>query len=174
MKAVLVISIMLLATVTGCTEPPVSGEGGIMELKSVFEENGQIPVKYTCDGEDVNPPLNISGVPENAQSLVLIVDDPDAPAGTWTHWIIWNIPAHTARIEEHSAPTGTVQGMNDFQKNEYGGPCPPSGTHRYRFKLYALDGRLSLPEGATKAQVEQLMEGHILGQTVLTGVYSRE
>ena len=144
-----------------------------MELKSVFEENGQIPAKYTCDAENVNPALDISGTPEGTQSLVLIVDDPDAPAGTWVHWVMYNIAPDTARIEENSVPANAMQGVNDFGTQAYGGPCPPSGTHRYRFKVYALDGRLSVPAGATKAGVEQAMEGHVLAQVMLTGLYSR-
>lgn len=145
----------------------------ISELKitsPAFEANGEIPTKYTCDGADINPPLHIEGIPEEIQSLVLIVDDPDAPGGTWDHWIVWNIPPVDA-IEEDSIP-GT-EGLNDFRRQAYGGPCPPSGTHRYFFKVYALDTMLDLPPTATKTDVEQAMEGHILAQGELIGKYSR-
>jgi len=135
-----------------------------------FEANGEIPNKYTCDGADINPPLHIEGIPKETQSLVLIMDDPDAPGGTWDHWIVWNIPP-VDTIEEDSVP-GT-EGRNDFRRQAYGGPCPPSGTHRYFFKVYALDTTLDLPPTATKADVEQAMEGHILAQGELIGRYSR-
>lgn len=135
-----------------------------------FEVNGEIPTKYTCDGADINPPLHIEGIPKETQSLVLIMDDPDAPGGTWDHWIVWNIPP-VDTIEEDSVP-GT-EGLNDFRRQAYGGPCPPSGTHRYFFKVYALDTTLDLPPTATKADVEQAMEGHILAQGELIGRYSR-
>ncbi len=139
----------------------------------MFENNGNIPGKYTCDGDDVNPPLQIEGVPENARSLVLIVDDPDAPMGTWDHWIVWNIAPDTTKIEENSVPEGAVQGMNDFKKREYGGPCPPSGKHRYMFKLYALDTTLDLDSASKKEDVENAMSGHIIEQTTLVGLYQR-
>lgn len=132
--------------------------------------NGVIPVKYTCDGADINPPLRIEGIPEGTHSLVLIVDDPDAPGGTWDHWIVWNIPL-VETIEEDSVP-GT-EGLNDFKTQSYGGPCPPSGTHRYFFKVYALDTTLDLPTTSTKTDVEQAMIGHILANGELIGLYSR-
>ncbi len=135
-----------------------------------FQHNGSIPVKYTCDGEDVNPPLNIEGIPEGTQSLVLIVDDPDAPMGTWDHWIVWNIEPKE-NVEENSVP-GT-EGMNGFGKHSYGGPCPPSGTHRYFFKVYALDTKLELGENSKKEDVEKAIEGHILAKGELIGLYSR-
>ncbi len=137
---------------------------------SVFENNGVIPAKYTCDGEDVNPPLSISGVPEGTESLVLIVDDPDAPMGTWDHWVVWNIPP-VKKIEGNSVP-GT-EGINDFRKHSYGGPCPPSGTHRYFFKVYALDTKLDLSSNSRKRDVEKAMEGHILAEGEIVGLYSR-
>ena len=137
-----------------------------------FEDNGDIPDKYTCTGEDVNPELNIEGVPSDAQSLVLIMDDPDAPAGVWDHWILLNTPV-ISKIEENTVPSGAVQGKNSWGKNEYGGPCPPSGTHRYMFKLYALDTTLALDENADKGAVEKAMEGHILAQTKLLGIYTK-
>lgn len=137
---------------------------------SVFENDGFIPSKHTCDGDDVNPPLNIKGIPEGAESLVLIVDDPDAPMGTWAHWIVWNIPP-VEKIEENTV-LGT-EGLNDFRKHSYGGPCPPSGTHRYFFKVYALDTKLDLGPNARKKNVERAMEGHILAKGEIIGLYSR-
>ena len=135
-----------------------------------FENNKLIPSKYTCDGEDVNPPLIIEGIPEETRSLVLIIDDPDAPMGTWDHWIVWNI-SPTNKIEENSVPG--VQGLNDFRKHSYGGPCPPSGTHRYFFKVYALDTKLDLNQNSRKKEVEKAMKDHILAKGELIGLYSR-
>lgn len=141
-----------------------------MKITSVFGNNGKIPSKYTADGDDINPPLEISEIPENAESLVLIIDDPDAPVGTWDHWIVFNIPS-TTTIQEDSIPG--IQGKNSWGRTNYGGPSPPSGTHRYFFKLYALDTQLNLPEGATKNQVLGAMQNHILDQAQLIGLYSR-
>ncbi len=138
-----------------------------------FSRQGMIPAKYTCDGEDINPPLAIEEVPDNAKSLVLIVDDPDAPMGVWTHWLIWNINPQTKEITENSVPEGAVLGINDFGKLEYGGPCPPGGTHRYFFKIYALDTVLDLPKGAKKDELEKIMTNHILDEGELVGKYSR-
>ncbi len=139
-----------------------------------FSYNGLIPSKHTCDGADVNPPLTIGNIPEKTKSLALIVDDPDAPRGTWVHWVLWNIGPGTKEIPENSVPRGALQGTNDFRKQNYGGPCPPSGTHRYFFKLYALDATLALKAGATKAQLEEAMAGHILGKAELIGLYRRK
>lgn len=142
-------------------------------LSPEFEENGYIPKKFTCEGKDVSPPLEIKDIPEKAKSLCLIVDDPDAPAKVWVHWVLFNIPIQE-KIEENTHP-GT-QGINDFNKNDYGGPCPPVGTgvHRYFFKLYALNIHLSLKEGASKEQVEKKMEGHILESYELIGLYEKK
>jgi Raf kinase inhibitor-like YbhB/YbcL family protein len=139
-----------------------------------FSHNGMIPSKYTCDGADVNPPLSIGNIPEKSWSLALVVDDPDAPVGTWVHWVVWNIGPGTKVIPENSVPKGALQGTNDFRKQSYGGPCPPSGTHRYFFKLYALDASLSLKSGATKAQLEEAIKGHVLAQAELIGLYRRK
>jgi len=143
-----------------------------MKLESLeFENNGFIPKKFTCDGEDINPGLIIEDVPEETKRLALIVDDPDAPMGTWVHWVVFNIHV-TDVIEENTVP-GT-QGTNDFRKLEYGGPCPPSGTHRYFFKLYALDEKLhNIEEGCKKKELEEVMEGHILATAELIGLYER-
>ncbi len=147
-------------------------------MSSAFQEGGMIPAKYTCDGQDVSPPLSWNGLPDNAKSLVLISDDPDAPMGTWVHWVVYNISPNMTGFEEGIskdtlAQKGTVQGTTDFRRREYGGPCPPSGTHRYFFKLYALDTPLELGPGATKKQVEVAMQGHVLVQAQLMGRYAR-
>lgn len=139
-----------------------------------FQNNGTIPSTYTCDGKDVNPPLVIQGVPVSAKSLALIVDDPDAPAGDFTHWTLWNIPPETTEIKENSVPQGAVEGMTDFGASGWGGPCPPTGTHRYQFKLYALDTTLALSSFSKKRDLEEQFAGHILDQTVLTGKYARQ
>jgi Raf kinase inhibitor-like YbhB/YbcL family protein len=150
-----------------------------MRIESAaFSEGGQIPRSHTCDGKDVSPPLSWSGVPEGAKSLALICDDPDAPGKTWVHWVLFNLPSGTRELPEGvparaSVSGGGVQGTNDFRKIGYGGPCPPSGTHRYMFKLYALDAEVALPARATKAELEGAIEGHVLGQATLTGRYSR-
>jgi Raf kinase inhibitor-like YbhB/YbcL family protein len=144
-----------------------------MKLTSpAFEAGGVIPSKYTCDGRNISPPLHIEDIPDDAASLALIVDDPDAPAGTWDHWILFNIPATTTDIGEDSSP-GTP-GTNDFRKQEYGGPCPPSGTHRYFFKLYALDTKLDLEAGLRKRAVEKAMKDHVLAEAELMGRYTRQ
>jgi Raf kinase inhibitor-like YbhB/YbcL family protein len=135
-----------------------------------FENNKLILSKYTCDGDNVNPPLIIEGAPEETKSLVLIVDDPDAPMGTWDHWIVWNIPP-TSKIEENTVP-GT-EGINDSRKHSYGGPCPPWGTHRYFFKVYALDTKLDLSSNSRKKDVEKAMQSHILAKGELIGLYQR-
>ncbi|PIS42757.1 MAG: YbhB/YbcL family Raf kinase inhibitor-like protein [Candidatus Kerfeldbacteria bacterium CG08_land_8_20_14_0_20_40_16] len=141
---------------------------------SAFQNNQSIPAKYSCDGEDVNPPLTFSELPDNTQSLVLIMDDPDAPAGTWVHWTIWNINPTTTEIAENSVPEGAVEGITSSGSAGYGGPCPPSGEHRYIFKLYALDAMLELDASADKAALEQEMQSYILGKADLTGLYRRQ
>ena len=146
-----------------------------MQLKSpAFSQNGVVPAKYTCDGQNISPPLQIAETPENAKSLVLICDDPDAPGKTWTHWTVWNIDPTTTEIIEGKTPAGSIQGVTDFGEVGYGGPCPPSGEHRYFFKLYALDTDLALSYQAKKEDIEKAMEGHVIDQAQLTGVYSRK
>ena len=161
------------------TVPFAKAEGGNMKLtSSAFDEGGMIPSKYTCDGADVSPPLKWSALPDGTKSLALICDDPDAPMGTWVHWVFYDIPAKTKDLPEnitsdkHPA-SGGVQGINDFRRIGYGGPCPPSGIHRYYFKLYALDTLLNLPPGASKEQVMKEMQKHNLGQAQLMGKYRR-
>lgn len=146
-----------------------------MKISSpAFEANQIIPSKYTCDGENISPPLQITDIPANAKSLVLITDDPDAPAGTWTHWTVWNILPETKEIGENSAPIGAVEGVTSFGSKGYGGPCPPSGTHRYFFKLYALDKILDLPPSAKDSDIEKAMAGHILDKAEVVGLYKRQ
>lgn len=138
-----------------------------------FGHGEKIPVDYTCEGLDINPPLNIDDIPSGAKNLALIVDDPDAPGQTWTHWTVYNIPV-TEKIKEDSVP-GT-QGMNDFRKTRYGGPCPPpgSGNHRYFFKVYALDNEPNIEEGKTRDELLTQIEGHIIDEAELMGKYGRK
>ncbi len=147
----------------------------LMKLTSpIFTDNQMIPSKYTCDGENVSPPLEISEVSERAKSLVLIVDDPDAPGGDWVHWTVWNIPLDTKEILEGTIPEGASEGVTDFGKPGYGGPCPPSGTHRYFFKLYAIGADLYLDSLAAKKDIEKAMEGYIIAKAELIGLYKRQ
>jgi len=136
-----------------------------------FEHNGKIPDIFTCKGDDISPPLALDSIPNGTKSLALIMDDPDAPSGTWVHWVVYDIPADTKSIAENTVP-GT-QGNNSWGRNDYGGPCPPSGTHRYFFKLYALDTLLHQTEGASKEDIERAMEGHILDRGELIGLFSK-
>ncbi|MCL4358482.1 YbhB/YbcL family Raf kinase inhibitor-like protein [Patescibacteria group bacterium] len=139
-----------------------------------FENNNFIPSKYTCDGQDINPELEIKSVLADAKSLVLIVDDPDAPGGDWVHWLVWNIDPKTALIKEKSVPIGAVVGLNSFGKNSYGGPCPPSGAHHYHFKIYAIDTTLNIASSSRKINLEESMAGHIIGQGEIIGLYARK
>ncbi|MFC1658362.1 YbhB/YbcL family Raf kinase inhibitor-like protein [Candidatus Omnitrophota bacterium] len=169
MKKITVIFLLLLAF--GSCACHADEGGGVMKLTSpVFAHNQSIPEKYTCQGEDINPPLVIEGVPGEARSLALIMDDPDAPMGTWVHWVVYDIGI-IPRIEENSIPG--KQGSNNFRRKDYGGPCPPSGTHRYFFKIYALDNQLGLEEGINKASLEKAMQGHILQKAELIGLYKK-
>ncbi|MFO8016428.1 MAG: YbhB/YbcL family Raf kinase inhibitor-like protein [Candidatus Woesearchaeota archaeon] len=157
----------------GSAQEDEGGENMVLGLRSPeFGHEGRIPDKYTCKGNDINPPLEIENIPEGTESLALILDDPDAPTGTFVHWTLWDMePAE--RISEDSVPSGAVQGTNDFGKAAYGGPCPPSGEHRYFFRLYALDTKLDLEEGASREELEDAMEGHIIEKAVLMGLYSK-
>ena len=141
-------------------------------ISSVFKNGEAIPKKYTCNGMDLSPPLKFKNVSEATKSLALIVDDPDAPMGTWVHWVVWNMEASINGISE-GEQIKAEKGKNDFGKLNYGGPCPPRGTHRYYFKLYALDKLLNLREGSSKKQLEKAMEGHIIEEAQLVGLYSR-
>lgn len=140
---------------------------------NAFANNANMPAKYTCDGENVNPSLAIKEVPAETKSLILIMDDPDAPMGAWLHWTVWNIDPATTEIAESSVPPGATEGTTDFGHPGYGGPCPPSGTHRYFFKLYALDTEINLPTGAKLKELEQAMAGHIIDQAELIGLYQK-
>ena len=140
---------------------------------SAFQNNSKIPAKYTCDGENINPPLEFTDASDSAKSLTLIVDDPDAPSKTWVHWVVYNIDPKATKVDENSIFQGAIEGMTDFGNKGYGGPCPPSGVHRYFFKLYALDTTFDLPQNSTKQMVEEKMQGHIIDQTELIGIYSR-
>lgn len=161
--------------------PGVAKEGNSLEIESVFNNGDKIPSKYTCDGADVSPPLQINGVSEGAASIAIIVDDPDAPIGVFNHWIIWNIPASETVIipenlpkkSEIDEPIRALQGKNDFGKIGYNGPCPPSGEHRYFFKVYVLDTELNLKSGITKEELLKNIEGHVIQYAELYGVYSR-
>jgi Raf kinase inhibitor-like YbhB/YbcL family protein len=150
----------------------MSGESdnGLKVRSVAFTHGGYIPPKYTCEGENVNPPLEISDLPENTRSLALIVEDPDAPRGVYDHWVAWNIPPSEA-IGENSRP-GT-SGKNSFGNTGYGGPCPPSGSHRYFFKVYALDGDLNIQAGSDKKTLQDAMKGHVLGSGELMGHYRK-
>jgi hypothetical protein len=149
---------------------------------AAFDDNGAIPAVHTCEGEDISPPLSFSGAPENAVSLALIVDDPDAPdprapRTTWVHWIVYNIPADcsglTQAVARSALPKGARQGKNDWRRADYGGPCPPIGRHRYLHKLYALDARLGDLKAPSKARLERAMQGHVIETAVLIGTYEK-
>ena len=167
---------------TGKQETPEK-EGDVMDIEltsTAFAHNSPIPVKYTCDGEDVSPPLNWTGAPEGTKTIALICDDPDAPMKTWVHWVLYCIPPDTTSLEEgipgkETLPNGSRHGINDFRRHGYGGPCPPRGKpHRYFFKLYALDTELELKPGARKKDLLKAMEGHIIGKGELIGTYQRK
>lgn len=157
----------------------VGGKNMDIIIKSpTFVPGGKIPGKYTCDGMDISPPLTWTSGPEGTKTFALICDDPDAPMGTWVHWVLFNLPADITEFRENVPPereleSGAKQGMNDFRKIGYGGPCPPGGVHRYFFKLYALDTEINLEAGATKAELLKAMEGHILAEGQLMGRYER-
>ncbi len=177
--------ILTACSSTGTTAPAVTASQVTQEvsmtisLSSTAFSNGQsIPAKYSCKGREVSPPLAWTAVPANTQSLALIVDDPDAPGGTWVHWVLYNLPAASSNLPEAvpaggNRPDGSLQGKNSSGNLGYNGPCPPSGTHRYFFKLYALDTLLDLPAGASKTQLLAAMQGHILAQGELMGTFSK-
>jgi Raf kinase inhibitor-like YbhB/YbcL family protein len=147
-----------------------------MEFKltsPAFNHGSQIPSKYTCDGDNINPHLVIHGVPPTAKSLALIVEDPDAPTGLWTHWVIWNISPELKEIREHVIPNGAQEGVNTRGEVGYYGPCPPSGSHRYFFRLFALDMKITLSEGAGRRALDTAMEQHVVATAELMGTYSR-
>lgn len=185
---VLALTCLILA-VSGCasdksaTATPLllaqEGPAPTWELTSAaFAPGEEIPAKYTCDGDDISPPLQWADPPAGTQSIALIADDPDAPRGTWVHWVLYNLPADSRSLPEAIPPQaeladGSRHGENSWKRSDYGGPCPPSGTHRYFFKLYALDTLLDLDPGADKDALLKAMEGHVLAQTDVMGTYSR-
>jgi len=171
--------IIILIFLSSCVKPLPQGNLNIkniaMKLKSsAFVNNSNLPAKYTCDGQRINPPLLISDVPKEAKSLALIFEDPDAPSKTFIHWILWNIDPTTTEISENSIPTNAKQGTTSAGSTGYFSPCPPSGTHHYIFKLYALDIVLNLTPNAGKDNLEQAMQGHILDSVELISLYSRQ
>jgi Raf kinase inhibitor-like YbhB/YbcL family protein len=174
------LAVALLLGACGGGAPDLSVQGVSLSLESsAFADGEAIPLRYTCDGEDLSPPLAWGEPPAGTLSLALIADDPDAPVGTWVHWVLFNLPADTRSLPEgllpEAAVAGGLQGINGWKELGYGGPCPPKGsTHRYFFKLYALDTALDLEAGASKADVEKAMDGHILGQGQLVGRYGRQ
>jgi len=183
--ALLLLGLFLLGGCAGrtgsiVTPPAGTGDGGkAMQLTSTaFSEGGTIPSQYTCDGEDLSPPLAWAGAPAGTQAFALICDDPDAPAGTWVHWVLFNLPGAAASLPQGVPPDktlagGGVHGTNSWRRIGYGGPCPPSGTHRYFFKLYALDTMLNLGNNATAKDVQAAIKGHVLAEAQLMGRYAR-
>lgn len=174
--------ILIMVLGVSCGDGSARTEGGRMTISSkAFAHNGEIPIPYTCEGRDVSPPIEWTGLPAEAKSLVLIVDDPDAPdpaapSMTWVHWVLYNIPVTASGLPEavRDLPIGTREGLNDWNRTGWGGPCPPIGRHRYFFKLYALDTVLPDLGTATKSRVEDAMKGHVLAQAVLIGTYQKK
>ena len=171
-------TLLLLSLLSFAATPLTAKEGKTMtpmQLTSPVFLNGKaIPAIYSCDGDELSPPLTIEGVPMQAKSLALVMDDPDAPAGLWVHWVLWNIDPATTRVAQGSVPAGAQQGVNSWQRKGYGGPCPPTGTHRYFFRLFALKQRLDLPGSATAKDLKYAMEGKVLAQCELLGLYRRK
>jgi Raf kinase inhibitor-like YbhB/YbcL family protein len=179
------VTLLLLAILCACQGQPLEEQaqeqiGGTLQIESdAIKAGGTIPQQYTCDGEDLSPPLSWSEPPAGTQSLVLVCVDPDAPAGTWDHWLLFNIPAGTRSLPEGISADPVVEGLgthgsNSWQRLGYGGPCPPQGAaHRYIFKLYALDTSLEIDPGASRKDVEKIMQGHILAEGQLLGSYGR-
>lgn len=180
MKKLFTVAVLLII-LPGCASKQPNNQINMKITSPNFAQNGNIPDKFTCKGQNINPELDIFEVPENTESLVLIVDDPDAPASTlqpgsgqaWTHWTLWNIDPSIAVIKENLVPPTAVEGITSFGKPGYGGPCPPSGTHRYYFKLYSLNTKLDLPGSTRVSDLEKALDGHILDQAELMGVVSK-
>lgn len=170
MQKTIVAGVFAIAVAT--TASFATGEAKMKITSSAFQEGGDIPSKFSRDSGNVNPPLRVEGTPANAKSLVLIVDDPDAPVGLFTHWLVWNIDPKTTEIPGKGVPKGAVEGTNDYPNLGYGGPQPPSGTHRYYFKIFALDQTLDLRSGAKRLELDKAMSGHIIAQGQLMGRYT--
>ena len=181
MRHLLLISVLVLALAAcggggGNSEALREGAANLELTSAAFDDGDAIPTQYTCDGEDLSPPLSWGEPPEGTESFALIVEDPDAPVGTWDHWLLYNIPASVRGLEEGVPPEaelsdGSLHGQNGWRRLDYGGPCPPSGTHRYFFRLYALDTPVDLEAGATKQELRNAMEGHVLAVGELMGTY---
>lgn len=165
--------ILLLTKLTNNLGISQKGNKGMKITSPAFSEGASIPAVFTCQGQNINPELDFNDVPANTETLALIMDDPDAPMGTFVHWVLWNIPKEINKIPQSGVPAGAQEGSNGSGKRGYAGPCPPSGTHHYHFKLYALDTGLTLDPATGKAQLEQAMQGHILDQAELIGLYSK-
>ena len=174
MIGLLLLAALATAVIELAEAQSAPGSATLKVTSRAFTQGGKIPKKYTCDGSNVSPPLRIENVPRAARSVALIVSDPDAPGRTWTHWLLWNIDPKVSEIWEDSVPQNAVEGTSDFGNAKYGGPCPPSGAHRYYFKAYALDTTLYLPSSSKKAALEKAMAGHIVAEGSLMGTYSRE
>jgi len=184
MKFILSIILLYIITSSHIFMPKTyqTKKGDKMEFKvfsEAFKDGDMIPSKYTCDGVNISPPLNWVHPPKDTKSFALINDDPDAPIGDWVHWIVYNIPSATRELKEDASgkkhlPHNAIEGLNDFRRTSYGGPCPPSGTHRYFFKLYALDTLLNLKTGVAKKELLEAMKGHILALTEMVGKYQRK
>jgi Raf kinase inhibitor-like YbhB/YbcL family protein len=171
MKTIIIVG----CTIAAASLVALAAGGAKMKISSsAFQEGGTIPEKFSKDGQNANPELRIEGVPTEAKSLALIVDDPDAPVGLFTHWLVWNIDPKTTEIAEKNVPKGALQGTNDFPGTGYDGPQPPSGTHRYYFKIFALDRTLDLKSGAKRREVDAAMRGHIVGEGQMMGRYSKK
>jgi Raf kinase inhibitor-like YbhB/YbcL family protein len=166
------IHISLIILLSAAAVRSVPAESTISVSSTAFRSGEKIPPAFTCKGANISPPLEFHGIPAAAKSLALVVEDPDAPTGLFTHWLVWNIAPSAAQIAEKSVPPGAVQGTNDFGKSGYGGPCPPSGTHRYFFRVLALDRMLDLKSGAKRAEFEKAIAGHVLVRGELMGRFS--
>jgi Raf kinase inhibitor-like YbhB/YbcL family protein len=174
MKILLPSLMLALSLITSIGRATIPKEAPMNLSSPDFGEGGNIPERFTCEGKDMSPTLKIDGVPKEAKSLVLIVDDPDAPGGNFTHWLMWNVVPDLTEIAANRPPSHAVQGVNDFGKSKYSGPCPPPGIHRYYFKLYALDTTLALPPTSKRKAVDSAIKGHILAEATLMGRYARK
>lgn len=174
MKTLLAVVAFAVSLTSSVVSAKISQEATMNLSSPDFSEGGNISERYTCEGKDISPALKIDGVPKAAKSLVLIVDDPDAPGGNFTHWLMWNVGPDQAEIVANRLPDHAVQGVNDFGKNKYSGPCPPPGTHRYYFRLYALDTMLTLPASSKRKAVDSSIKGHIIAEATLMGKYARK
>ena len=174
MKTLLPSPMLALSLITGPARAKTPKEATMNLSSPDFSEGGNIPERFTCEGKDMSPTLKIDGVPSEAKSLVVIVDDHDAPAGNFTHWLMWNVAPDLTEIVANRLPSQVVQGVNDFGKSKYSGPCPPSGIHRYYFKLYALDTKLTLPPTSKRKVVDSAIKGHVIAEATLMGKYAKK